>query len=229
MFRFAFFVALSLFVSEALSAAESKVQIHLKSPEGWRGETISLPPGFARDMSWSGLEEVRFAPGMFDPKADDFFSYVFVFYLPDAKKPDGKVLRKELLKYYRGLAEAVARDKGGVDSDSFQLTVKKVEKKKTGKPSAGPISGSKVPGADSLLKPDEHFRGTLKWTEPFATMKPQTLNFEIQSGVCEGQKGRFLAVAVSPKSPDQAKGLWEVMRRIVSRTEFRSSRAISPR
>ena len=214
-------LALILLSSIPFVQAED-VRIHLDAPKGWRGEAIQLPPGFARDMSWKGVEEVRFAPGMFDAKADDFFSYVFVFYLPEAKKPDEKVLTKELLKYYRGLATAVARNKGGVDADSFKLTVK--ESKKQADKSADQDSEPAV-NTESKLKPDSRFVGTLSWTEPFATMKPQKLHFEIQSGPCPNRKARFLAVAVSPHPPEKAKKLWTSMRRILRTTEFRSADA----
>ena len=218
MRRLIAFLALILLTSIPSVHAED-VRIHLEAPNRWRGEAIRLPPGFARDMSWKGVEEVRFAPGMFDAKADDFFSYVFVFYLPEAKRPNEKVLTKELLKYYRGLATAVARNKGGVDADSFKLTVK--ESKKTNKSASTDAKPSVRP--ESKLKPDSRFVGTLSWTEPFATMKPQRLHFEIQSGPCPSRKARFLAVAVSPHPPEKAKRLWTEMRRILRTTEFRSA------
>ena len=192
-------------------ADASAVKIHLQAPPEWRGEEIRLPPGFAPDMSWKGIEEVRFAPGMFDAKAEDFFSYVFVFYLPDAKEPDSKELQKELLKYYRGLATAVAKGKGGVDAKSFRLTLN---------PPGKPDQDAK-PAGDSQ-KEILSLRGVMQWTEPFATMKPQTLHLEIQSGKCGGRTARFLVVAVSPKTPEQAKPLWSTMRRILKTVEFRS-------
>ena len=43
------------------------------APKGWAKETIQLPPGFAKDMTWKGTEELRFAPGMFKADAPDFF------------------------------------------------------------------------------------------------------------------------------------------------------------
>ena len=200
-------------------ADASAVKIHLQAPPEWRGEEIRLPPGFAPDMSWKGIEEVRFAPGMFDAKADDFFSYVFVFYLPEAKEPDFKELQKELLKYYRGLATAVARGKGGVDAKSFRLTLKPAGKSNPNPESAG---DSPTPASKQESSLAGRSRGVMHWTEPFATMKPQTLHLEIQSGRCTGRAARFLAVAVSPKRPEQAKPLWSSMRRILKTVEFRS-------
>ena len=44
-------------------AQDDKDEIPLKAPKGWSGETIKLPPGFARDMKLRGIEVIRFAPG----------------------------------------------------------------------------------------------------------------------------------------------------------------------
>ncbi|MEM7393198.1 MAG: hypothetical protein AAF492_12705, partial [Verrucomicrobiota bacterium] len=69
--------AVFLALSTVLSApAENLV---FKTPKGWFGERIALPTGFAPDMTLKGVEEIRFAPGMFKPDAADFFTYVFVF------------------------------------------------------------------------------------------------------------------------------------------------------
>jgi len=215
-------VAVFLVCGQAVYGQDNSpvVKIHLEAPREWRGEEIRLPPGFATDMSWKGIEEVRFAPGMFNAKADDFFSYVFVFYLPDAKEPDLQELQKELLKYYRGLATAVARGKGGVDAKKFRLTLKPVRKPGQASKSAGDSPGP-APKQESGVR--DTLRGVMHWTEPFATMKPQTLHLEIQSGKCRGRTARFLAVAVSPQTPDQAKPLWSAMRQILKTVEFRSS------
>jgi len=41
----------------------------LKGPADWRFERLPIPPGFAQDIKWTGFEEARFAPGMFDPSS----------------------------------------------------------------------------------------------------------------------------------------------------------------
>ena len=101
----------STFLSYGLSetiADEPKDVIRLDVPQNWSGERIVLPPGFARDMQVKGIEEIRFAPGMFQPGAKDFFSYVIVFRLDDQPKLTVESLNAELLTYYRGLATAVS-------------------------------------------------------------------------------------------------------------------------
>ncbi len=76
--------------------AAPRSPIQLKAPEKWSGETITLPPGFARDMAIKGVEVIRFAPGMFDPQAEDFFSYASSS-CRSRKAADGKQLHDEFL------------------------------------------------------------------------------------------------------------------------------------
>ena len=82
-------------------------QEKLEAPEDWRGETIKLPPAFAPDMKLKGEEVIRFAPGMFQPGSDSFFTYVFAFEVEPRPELTEKILKDEFLKYYRGLCEAV--------------------------------------------------------------------------------------------------------------------------
>ncbi len=60
-----------------LSAADETTE-KLTFNTTWRGERIELPPRFAPTMTLKGIEEIRFAPGMFKAESDWFFSYVFV-------------------------------------------------------------------------------------------------------------------------------------------------------
>ena len=90
-----------------LPAVEEGKDIPLEAPEGWKGETSSRPPGFAPGMKLQGLEKIRFAPGMFKPESESFFSYAFVFRLGPKQDLSLKTVESEILVYYRGLAKAV--------------------------------------------------------------------------------------------------------------------------
>jgi hypothetical protein len=169
------------------AAQEEPIKVQIETPKGWRTETLKLPTGFAKDMKWTGFEEVRFAPGMFRPDAEDFFTYCFVFCLPKQSAPDQKTMTAELLKYYRGLAVAVTRGSGiDVKPKSFTLKLTPVKDSKT------------------------QFKGVMTWVEPFRTGKPQTLLLEIELQANESIEGTLMKVAVSPK-PHDAK-LWKPMR-----------------
>ncbi|WP_145058885.1 hypothetical protein [Lignipirellula cremea] len=158
----------------------------MKAPEGWGGETIALPPGFAPGMGWQGTEKIRFAPGMMKPEADGFFSYAFAFELrADSPLTEAEV-QKEFLAYYRGLCQAVLRGKlPGLDPAAFTLQLKRQEA---------------APG-----DPAVHYTGVLDWIEPFATRKPQRLNLEIQTW--SGKEQKYVFVCVSPQ--DSKAAIWK--------------------
>ena len=80
-------------------------------PAGWKSETISFPLEFAPALAHRGVEELRFAPGMFDPNAPGYFAYAFAWRLDDAADLTADELGAELTTYFRGLLAAVDGDK----------------------------------------------------------------------------------------------------------------------
>ena len=83
----------------------------LPTPEGWRTETISFPLSFAPDLEYRGLEELRFAPGMFDEGAEDFWSYGFLWLLEEPAELVPGRIEADLIRYFEGLAAAVRDSK----------------------------------------------------------------------------------------------------------------------
>jgi hypothetical protein len=181
-----------------VSAEPQKPAYVVPEPKGWGKETIELPPKFATDMTWKGVEELRFAPGMFKSGEPDFFSYALLFWLPDDQKTDPKTMEKELLAYYRGLAKAVLEGKKQkVDTADFTLTIKDA-KEKTGKRASGEAFSAYV--------------AELKWVEPFAGGKSQTLRFEIHTWHSDKHKRNCVFICASPQ-PETA-GVWKQLREI---------------
>jgi hypothetical protein len=192
----------SLLVTIALGAAVAaepeKPAYQVPAPKGWGKETIDLPPKFGPGMTWKGVEEIRFAPGMFKADAADFFSYALLFWLPDDQKIDVKTMEKELLAYYRGLAKAVLDGKKQkVDVSEFTLTIKDA-KEKTGKRASGETFTAYV--------------AELKWVEPFATGKAQTLRFELHTWPSAKHKHNCVFMCVSPQPETGA--IWKPLREI---------------
>jgi hypothetical protein len=182
-----------LFLAVAVLAAARDplaVDFSIESP-GWGGEVIALPPGFAPTMSIQGVEDIRFAPGMFKPKAEDFFSYLFVIVSNTGQRFDHAFICQELLAYYQGLAKAVS--KGAIDPSGFALELE-------------PIKG---------LRTHAGYRGSLDWVEPFATRKPQTLYFDVQVQQHTGKD--YLIVSVSPQGQDHE--VWKALQKV--RASFR--------
>jgi hypothetical protein len=180
------------------AAAGQEPPYQVPAPTGWAKETIPLPPSFAPDLKWKGTEELRFAPGMFKVGRPDFFSYALLFWLPDDVEIDAKALERELLAYYRGLAAAVLKGKKQeVDTKAFTLSI-----------TAAKQQPDKRPGGEAVAA----YVGDLKWTEPFATAKPQTLRLEIHSWPCAKHKHHCLFVCASPQ-PETAT-VWKTLREI---------------
>jgi hypothetical protein len=187
-----------LLTRPAAGQPETKPPYQVPAPAGWAKETITLPPAFAPDMTWKGTEELRFAPGMFKPDAADFFSYALLFWLPDDAKIDAKTMERELLAYYRGLAAAVLKSKKQeVNAKAFTLTLTDAKEKPDKRPGDEPIAG---------------YVGELKWTEPFATGKPQALRLEIHTWPSEKHKHHCVFVCASPQ-PETA-AVWKALREI---------------
>jgi len=186
-------IGIAMFAVIGMTAfAQEKEQddLPLKAPQGWFGEIITLPPGFAKDMKLRGVEKIRFAPGMFKPDAADFFSYVFVFRVDAEQELSAKVIHQEIMTYYKGLATSV----GGKDIDTSKFVFDlKAEKKKQ-------------PAGISA------YAGQLKWIEPFKTKKPQILGLELHAWAGKAKKYRYLFCSASPAKPDAT--IWKQMRKI---------------
>jgi hypothetical protein len=182
------------------SITADTIKVTFNTPKSWRGETITLPPGFAKNMAVKGIEEIRFMPGMFKSDQQDFFSYALVFCLPKQKPLEKAAIHSELLKYYRGLATTVARGKKlKIDPDKFTLAITATKDK---------------PG---------QYIGTLKWIEPFATGKAQTLRMEIKAGTCPNINASYLSMAVSPQTPKHE--LWKALRKALASVTYKNSDA----
>ncbi|WP_196892034.1 hypothetical protein [Aureivirga marina] len=83
----------------------------LQIPKNWTYEKIEFPLGFATDITYDGFEELRFSPEMFKLNKEHYFTYIFALVLEGNPVFEEKELTDFLEKYYKGLADAVARGK----------------------------------------------------------------------------------------------------------------------
>lgn len=90
-------------------------------PEGFRGETIPFPLDFAPGVSHKGVEELRFAPGFFEPGAPGYWSYTFVWRTEDPAAMDAEAVGGELTAYFRGLIDAVDQPRQIPDRDAIAV------------------------------------------------------------------------------------------------------------
>lgn len=160
----------------------------LNAPEGWRSERIPFPLEFAPAIDYPGFEELRFAPGMFDPDAADYFSYVFVWFIEGRAEFDAELLDKQLEAYFEGLCTAVAQ--------SRKLS-----------PPAHPIEAS----VGQANQAGEYQARVSVW-DAFTDGRPLTLRFEIRTQRCAEDACSCVLFEASP-SPVDAE-VWKTMRGI---------------
>lgn len=192
-------LVLGLLMSGTVLLADEPNTFKLAAPEGWSGETISLPPQFAPDMKLKGSEHIRFAPGMMKASSESFFSYAFVFELQPKPALTEAVIKEEFLTYYKGLCKAVLNGKGpDVDPSEFKIELQPVK-----------AEGQRASEENNAKTPTQYV-GTLNWVEPFATKKPQKLNLEIWTWTRNDHN--YIFACVSPQAREA--GIWKQLREI---------------
>jgi hypothetical protein len=160
-------------------------------PRGWRSERIPFPIDFAPALPCVGIEEVRFAPGFFDPAADDFWSYVIVWWL--AEGPSDGALPLDLATYYRGLSTAVA-DPEALDQTTFEVRLDR--------PRAHVRRGH----------PANAIEGWIDSFEPFRTRLPLRLRLSVDRWTCEQSDRQPVVIQASPRPG--ADPVWRRLRRV---------------
>ncbi|UTW54964.1 hypothetical protein [Kordiimonas sp. SCSIO 12610] len=131
----------------------------LNVPDNWRKEVFAFPLEFAPEIKLSGTEEVHFAPGMFKPKASDYFNYIFLWHIKEKQAFTPSDYSTFLNQYYRGLYLAVSNtDKK--QNKANQFTYKFLERQK-----------------DKIL-----FQGD--WLDPFNKNNPVELLIAIEANYC---------------------------------------------
>lgn len=181
--------ALLLAVLAPLRAAGPEPTL-LKEPADWRFEAMAIPPGFAPDIKLTGREEIRFAPGMFDTRSSNYFSYVMVILAECAPELGAADLKDFLEKYYRGLSAAVGRGKG-FSPDANQMKA---------------VVNPTPPSAESK----KCFSAQVVFFDSFTDGRKITLNVEALVIPRPSSKQTCLLMMVSPSAKDAA--VWQTLR-----------------
>jgi hypothetical protein len=170
---------------------EAAAQI-LKEPKEWRLERFPVPPPFALDIKFTGSEEARFAPGMYDATSSEYFTYIMAFAL-DGNAPLAAADFKDLVeKYFGGLSVGVGRQKGlTIDRSQIVATV--------ASPSATPPM-------------ENRFHADLVFFDSFTDGRKITLHLDAQVMPRPDAKKNYLILLVSPAAKDSK--TWEMLREI---------------
>lgn len=180
---------LSLALLSVQTAEQPAPELLTKAPDGWKFERIDFPLPFAPDLALRGFEELRFAPGMYDPKSDTYFTYIFAMKLDGELTVDAAFLDALLEGYYRGLCQTVAKGKDfEIDASKIKADVRE----------------------DHFEAPhSRHFHAKLESFDPFVTGMPLTLHLEILV-VQETKSDHRIFAAASPKPTDDP--VWKRLR-----------------
>jgi len=181
-----------LIVAAASIRAEGEppIPFTLPTPDGWRTETIPFPLGFATELDYTGLEELRFSPGMFTAGAEDYWTYAFVWWIPLATDPGAERLQGDLVAYFSGLTRVVARGNGfDPGNPTYEATLRGIEGSSPGR-----------------------LRGRVVTFDAFTTRRAVELNVQVENHPCEKADHRALIFLLSPQAEDHA--VWRSLEQI---------------
>ena len=151
-------------------------------PEGWTIERFLIPISFAPQITYTGVEDVRFAPGWAKPKSDDYWSYAFLWYLDGKIKMNSKIIEQNLKAYYTGLVSINGRDipkeKLIPVTSSFKVVQKDIGDVKT-------------------------FAGIIKMVD-YMSQKPISLNCKAHWKYCPAENKTLVYYELSPKPTSHA-------------------------
>lgn len=167
----------------------------LKQPADWQFERFPLPPQFAPNIHYKGVEELRFSPGMFIKDSVDYFTYVFVAEMDNITSVSEDNIKNYLLDYYKGLCISTAKQRK-LSIDTSQITVA--------------INKEKDKSADIMYDAMLHIFGV------FADGAPLNLNMQIKVMTDKRVSKTYLVFIASPL--EETNAVWKKLKTI--RDEF---------
>jgi hypothetical protein len=149
----------------------------LPIPKDWTIERFPIPVSFAPQISYKGVEDIRFTPGWGKVKSDEYWSYAFLWYLDGEIEIDSKIIDSNLKAYYTGLIGINGRSISGEKLVPVMTSFQEAAKNKDG------------------LKT---YTGTIKMLD-YMEQKPIVLNCKVHLKSCLGESKTFIFYELSPQ------------------------------
>lgn len=187
-FQFAIFIALlvsSCQQSKPVDQPVEKSGFALPVPLNWTTESFPVPPSFASEISFQGVEDIRFSPGWSKPGHEDYWTYAFVWTLEGTPVIDSLAVADYLKAYYTGLIQANGEGRG--------------------------IPREKMGEAKVTMRPSnnlQEFRGRIDMMD-YMTQQPITLQFVIEVVMCPEIEHVYVFHRLSPKP--ESDSVWKQM------------------
>lgn len=153
---------------------------HLPTPKDWGIERFQIPIGFAPQILYKGVEDIRFTPGWAKVRSEEYWSYAFLWYLDGKIKMDENKIAVNLKNYYTGLFD--------INTDSAKKTAVKII----------PITTTfkKVTTSKGDL---ETYTGTIVMMD-YLQLKPITLNCMVHLSRCTENNKTIIFYELSPQA-----------------------------
>jgi hypothetical protein len=181
-------VSIILFSSIFAFGQHTETENLIQLDSTWGKEVFPFPIGFAQNINYKGVAEVRFPPkGWRTPEHTFFWSYTYVWSIHFDKKLTAKQLKSDLENYFDGLND-VRKDHN--INQKASATIKKISKKKS----------------------TTFFEGKVATFDHFATNKRFVLNVKIESHFCEKTQKTVILFKFSPK--EFSHEVWETLNKI---------------
>lgn len=186
------FVAMFHTAPFAFAQRQQPAPTILKGPSDWRFERLPIPPGFAPNITWTGFEEARFAPGMFSTTSTNYFTYALTVSVDGTAPIAAAELKDFLDKYFNGLSTAVGRRRG-LTPDASQL-------------------GAEVHAVIAETNATHRFTAKVPFFDTFNDGHKILLNLEIAVLPKAKEKRTFVVLLISPHTGDAP--AWKQLRAI---------------
>lgn len=178
-----------LTLSVSVSLAQS---FYLPVPEKWTTEIFPIPIEFAPQITYTGEEHLRFAPGWGEPSSEERWTYCFLWWIKGDSKINKESLEKDLKAYYSGL---VGRNIISRKIDSALVV-----------PTVAAFNEVNAEKGDS-----QTYTGTVKMLD-YLSLKPIVLNIAVHVMPCtkEGKLGVLFTISPQPKTH----ALWQKLKAV---------------
>lgn len=156
----------------------------------WGKELIKFPIHFAKEINYSGIEELQFPKGWSDEESDDYWSYVFVWKIDGDKKISSEQLVTDLQYYFDGLMKVNNR----TPDDRFSKTKVFLRESKDG------------------------YIGEVQTIDNFFTKQSMTLYVTIEQSLCKKTGQNNILFRLSPKNMEHS--IWGKLNMLSLQPDF---------
>lgn len=172
---------------------------NLAMPERWGVERFQIPIEFATEIPYTGVEDIRFAPGWGNVESNDYWTYAFLWYLDGSPEIDADDIQENLKAYYRGLVNR-------------NITRRKIPAEKI-----IPIKTSfkKIESTNGDL---QTYSGTIEMLD-YMAQKPMTLNCLVHIKKDEENDRTLVFHEISPQARDNT--VWVSMDKLWADFNFK--------